>query len=472
MNVIWIVADSLRYDHVGANGNTWIKTPNLDRFAARSLSFDRAFQLSNPTIPTRTDMFTGRYTFPRRGWTPLQPEDVTIAERLTELGMTTQMFFDTYHLRRGEHNFDRGFQGWEWIRGQEGDHYLPAQPREEIVLHPTRPEVRLHPLDGVARNFSNARFRRFEADYISPRTYTAAEQWLEYHYDKGPFFLYVDSFDPHEPWDPPAYYAELYDPDYGGEVIAFPRTYCFTDDIPDELIRKARALYAGEVTMVDRWMGRLLQKIEDLRLFESSIVIVMSDHGFLLGEHGRLGKANRNGAKLLAETGDPRYHHPWPYFREINQIMLMIRIPGIAEGGRTDAIVQPVDLLPTILAWLEVAIDPAIEGESFLSVLSGERTSHRDLAITSSELMVDQSSTRAMTTVTDGRWQLHFSTRPGETELHDLETDPGQTTDILQDHPDVAEDLHRRFLQVVRDKVNERRKLALIERLPEGRQRS
>ena len=158
------------------------------------------------------------------------------------------------------------------------DHLMQAFQRYSFPgngIHPTRPDIRLHELSGNIAEFSNMRHRRFEAEYISPQTYTAAEQWLEYNYDKGQFFLYVDSFDPHEPWDPPAYYVELYDPDYGGEVISHPSFYGFTDDISTEILQKSRSLYAGEVTMVDRWMGRLLQKIEDLRLLENTMVVVM-----------------------------------------------------------------------------------------------------------------------------------------------------------------------------------------------------
>lgn len=170
MNIIWIMADSVPYDHIGANGNDWIKTPNLDSFAGKALTFDRAFQLSFPTIPTRTDMFTGRYTFPRRGWSPLERGDVTVAQRFSDLDMRCQMIFDTYHLKNNNHNFDRGFHGWQWIRGQEGDRFLPRLPKEEVRIHPTRPDIRLHELRGNVAEFSNMRHRRFESEYISPQT--------------------------------------------------------------------------------------------------------------------------------------------------------------------------------------------------------------------------------------------------------------------------------------------------------------
>jgi len=467
VNIIWIMADSLRYDHVGVNGNPWIKTPNLDRFAGKAMVFDRAFQLSFPTLPTRTDMFTGRYTFPRRGWSALADEDVTAAQRFGDLGMKTQMIFDTYHLKSQNRNFDRGFQGWQWIRGQEGDGYQPGLPKEEVRIHPTRPDVRLHELSANVAEFSNLRHRRFESEYISPQTYTAAERWLEYNYDKGPFFLYVDSFDPHEPWDPPAYYVELYDPGYGGEVISQPSFYGFTDDIPAEVVQKSRLLYAGEVTMVDRWMGRLLQKIEDLRLLATSMVVVMCDHGFLIGDHGRIGKSNRDGPRMYERTGDERYLHPWPFYRIVNQLTFMVSIPGFTKGGRTDAIVQPQDMLPTALEWLGEDVDGSMEGRSFLPVLKGETEKARDFAVTSYELMTERKNTQSMSTVTDGRWQLHFSTRPGETELYDLENDPAESENVLEANRDTAEELHRLFYETIRDKVNDPRKAELLEKLPE-----
>jgi arylsulfatase A-like enzyme len=466
MNVIWITVDSLRYDHLGANGNSWIKTPGLDAFAGKSLVCDRAFSLSLPTIPNRTDLFTGRYTFPRRGWTVLPKEEVTAAQRFAKLGMHTQMFFDTYHLKNNGYNFDRGFSGWQWIRGQEGDRFLTPLPRESIRIHPTRPEIRLSEHSGVAQEFSNLQHRRFEADYISPQTYSAAERWLEYNHDKGPFFLYIDSFDPHEPWDPPAYYVSLYDSGYEGEVIAFPATYCFTDGLPQELVRKAQLLYAGEVTMVDRWLGRLLQKIEDLRLLDNTLVAVMSDHGFLIGEHGRMGKRNRDGKRLFEKTGDERYSHPWPLYRQVNQLVMMIHAPGMDGGRRSSAIVQPQDILPTTLEWLGEGRDGDFEGRSFLPVLKGETDRGRDCAITSFELMTHRNSFNAISCVTDGRWRLHFSTRPGETTLFDLESDPEEGENVLAANRDVAEGLHRLFYETIKDKVNDPKKAELLGQLP------
>jgi arylsulfatase A-like enzyme len=124
MNVIVIMADSLRVDHLGCYGNDWIRTPNLDRFAAESCVFDMAFSEGLPTVPTRTSLFTGRYTFPFRGWQRLEHNDVVLAEVLWSSGYTSALITDTYHLHKPQMAFERGFDYVHFIRGQEGDPYI------------------------------------------------------------------------------------------------------------------------------------------------------------------------------------------------------------------------------------------------------------------------------------------------------------------------------------------------------------
>ncbi|MBD3240494.1 MAG: sulfatase-like hydrolase/transferase, partial [Chitinivibrionales bacterium] len=122
MNVILVMSDSFRYDHVGANGNDWIRTPSLDRFAREhAMVFDNAYCGSFPTIPNRTDIHTGYWTSLRRGWTPLPSDDMTIARHLRANGYRAMHIWDTPHL--GVAQFYHGFDGWRWIRGQEGDGY-------------------------------------------------------------------------------------------------------------------------------------------------------------------------------------------------------------------------------------------------------------------------------------------------------------------------------------------------------------
>ncbi len=130
MNVILIISDTLRRDHLGVYGNDWIRTPNIDGFAQSATVFDRAYAASFPTVPNRFDVMTGQFTFHYFAWSPLPPDAVVMGQVLAEAGWTTMMIADTPHILQSGFHFDRGFSGWEWIRGQENDRWKtsPADP--------------------------------------------------------------------------------------------------------------------------------------------------------------------------------------------------------------------------------------------------------------------------------------------------------------------------------------------------------
>ncbi|MBT7099829.1 sulfatase-like hydrolase/transferase, partial [Candidatus Poribacteria bacterium] len=121
MNIVLIIIDTLRYDYVGANGNPNISTPNLDRLAAESWVFDRAFSASFPTIPFRNDVMRGQYGGPFHPWKPLPFNAPAFPRILGDNGYATQLIHDTPHLVNGGHNFDWPFHGWTFIRGAEVD---------------------------------------------------------------------------------------------------------------------------------------------------------------------------------------------------------------------------------------------------------------------------------------------------------------------------------------------------------------
>lgn len=110
MNVILIMNDTFRRDHLGCYGNAWIKTPYLDEFARRSAVFEQCYIASYPTVPNRWDILTGRYGFPFRGWQPLDRDDVTLAQLLASRGVHTQMIWDTPMLAMHDYNYTRGFK--------------------------------------------------------------------------------------------------------------------------------------------------------------------------------------------------------------------------------------------------------------------------------------------------------------------------------------------------------------------------
>ena len=269
MNVIWIVADTFRQDHLGAYGKKPILTPSLDALAAKSSLFTRHYAAGFPTMPTRADHALGRWTMSFMGWEPLPADATTLAEILASNGYHTAAMVDTPFYLRGGMNYDKGFQTFSMYTGQEGS--------------VTRLLTHHHHESRDAREAW-----RFEADRNVAQTVTRAMQWLQLHHTED-FFLYIDTWDPHEPWDAPTYYSRLYMPDHDGEVVQPP--YGYWQEAPgytEEKVAKARAAYAGEVTMVDTWIGYLLRMVENMGLTEETAIIFTSDHGFYFGEHGGL----------------------------------------------------------------------------------------------------------------------------------------------------------------------------------------
>lgn len=457
LNIVTIVSDTLRYDHVGRNqragawtppptaygtaqastGQSWIRTPTLDRFAERAVVFEQAWCGSFPTIPARTDLFTGRYTFVTRGWTPLPAGEVTLPELLRRHGYVTQLIADTAHLFRAD--FQRMFDAWDWQRGQEGDR---VRLQREPVQFPCDPRKlradRGTPL--CAQQLRNQVAYRHERDWSVVRTIESACDWLEEHRHEGPFYLHVDLFDPHEAWLAPTWYTEMYDPDYQGEEVIAP-DYAPCDYMTVRELQHARALYAAEVTLVDRWVGRLLDKLDDLGLFRNTAVFFFSDHGFYIGEHGLAGK---HGIKP---------YHTWPFYPEVARIVCMAAVPDMAAGRRCTALVQLVDVVPTVLELAEVTAPAGVplHGQSLVRFLERPEPAAepaRSIAVTSGALPLHPDEP-VHSGITDGRWLLIEAGPVRRAVLFDLATDPLQENDVLDTHRDEAARLHREYLALL-----------------------
>src|SRR3712207_2621756 len=184
-------------------------------------------------------------------------------------------------------------------------------------------------------------------------------EFLEAASGDQPFFLVVDCYDPHEPWDPPEKYTSLYDDGYSGPE-PFTSLYGSDDYLTDRQLQRMRALYAGEVTMVDRWLGRFLDKMEELKLFDNTLLVLLSDHGHALGEHGY--------------TGKPSYAL-WP---ELTDIPFLIRHPGGKGAGHTsDFFASTHDVAPTILGFLGVEPEQPMDGVDLCVLLEGENPDPR-----------------------------------------------------------------------------------------------
>lgn len=443
MNLIVIVADSLRYDHLGCNGNAWIQTPHLDAFAAEAIRFSRVYSEGLPTLPTRTSYWTGRFTLPFRGWQSVLPGDPLLAEHLWNQGYTSALITDVYHLHKPGMAFGRGFDSVRFVRGQEYDEWR-TMPDEMVN------DRAYHRLNGVPEDdalwgprfrqyLKNISGRRNEEDYFAPQVVNAAISWLEAQPERDRLFLWVDLFDPHEPWDPPAPYDTLYDPDYAGQVLIDPVPGFCEGYLTPEEVRHVAALYAGEVSFVDKWVGRLLEAIRGLGMWDDSLIVFTSDHGELLGERNCIRKAR-----------------PWPY-DELSRIPFLLKLPGGEGAGTTqDAFAQTADLAPTLCDLTGLPPLPGATGLSLAPLLQGKAHSLRDFAVSGFH---GQSWS-----IRNDEWSLYLwlegyqikpwdPRRPGQRELYYLAQDPGEATNLIADYPKVADALElalRRFMAGLR----------------------
>jgi len=456
LNIVLIVSDTFRYDFLGMNGNKWIRTPELDAFGREAVVFDECYVSSFPTIPHRTDMVTGRYSFPYRGWSPLPKEERTISEVLAGNGYVTQLIADTPHLMKHEYNFSRGFHGYYWTRGQEGD--IPFTRVNYEIPRMMRPEkTRVHPLTfGHPLVDLSAWINRewsWEEDTFAAKTARHAAKWLEENYMAEKFFLWLDFFDVHEPWNPPQYFVDMYDPGYKGEPMFHPNYGPATAYTKAEL-KNLRAHYAGEVTLVSKWIGYVLRKIDDLGLRDNTVVCFTTDHGMYIGEHNRCGKSN------ICDYDD---RGPWPLYDEVAHIPLMVRIPGM-KPRRIKHLVQPPDIMPTLLDLAGIAAPEQVQGCSLAPLLKGGRKPVREYAFCSTAL--NPGKNKPKTTVRDKNWTLIIGGKEGDgPELYDLRKDRAQRKNVFRGNKDVARKLHEALIKFLRDVGTSEEKISSVAKL-------
>ncbi len=441
LNVVLIIADTFRRDHLPCYGNKTIIAPNFSAFAEKSLIFDNFFAGSFPTVPARADIMTGKYTFTYLDWGPLPQNEVTLAGKLSESGLLTMGIADTPFLTRNGYGYDRGFKDFIEIRGQR------SGPEHDDVVS----------------------LRKSEEDYFAPRTFKTAIDWLERHHDDH-FFLYIDTWDPHEPWDPPEHYVKPYYPEYAGETVS-PNYWNWKEDgYSEKDLAIARACYCGEITMVDRWMGLLMDRLDTLGLSENTAVIFTSDHGFYFGEREMFGKTRfrwpgnvkfEEGFVKGYKMGD-QFSYRSPLHRELSHIPLIVHIPG--EGHRRiNGLASIPDITPTILALANIPIPKTIQSKSLLPLIHGDAKKIHDFVVTSGSLesvgviqkIVDDQPRKVVelspSTITTEDWDMLYSVTGEPVELYDAKKDPNHTTNLSKDNPGSIEKIHDGYIHWLKE---------------------
>ena len=421
MNVIVILCDTLRRDHCApyhqgrpldqcwsAEAPEWVvPTPNMDRLAARGTVFDQCYCGSTPCMPARRDIYTGRYEFLERGWGPLEEEDLDLPRQVSgppnrsvqwtvEQGFkVSYLITDHFHLwEQGAGNYHMGYSGFDFVRGCEADALYTAP----LTGFPVPEGDRYQKNERHWRNVHH--IRQSEEDYFCAQVFRKAAAWLERNADQAQdFYLHLDIFDPHEPWDPPEELLRQFDPrgyDVPDMTAAAPyRTW--REVLTESQFNAFRARYAAKVVFLDRWMGHLFDALDRLDLWDETLVILTTDHATFNGDHGRIGKLQTH------------------EFDAVGHIPFIMAHPTLAHGERRSQLVQLVDLYPTALAAVgrpmpEGGLGREVHGVNLLPVLKDPGAPTRDIAI--------YGQFGKSVSITDGEWVLHQSPVEGNQPLY------------------------------------------------------
>ncbi len=354
MKIIFILLDSLNRDYLPIYGNDWVKTPNIQRLAQKGVVFDNHWLGSAPCMPARRDILTGRLNFLERGWGAIEPLDIPFTRLLRGAGIRSHMETDHYHyFHVGGENYHTQFDTYTFHRGQEQDSWRSsAAPPEE-------PE---HLGQWSVQYDLNREAYKTAADYSTPRTFTGAIEWLKCNEGADDYMLWVEGFDPHEPFDCPKDYLDLYDDDWQGPRYDW-TSYREPEGGEDATIH-LRKQYAGTLTMADKFLGKLFDELERQNILDETLIILTTDHGHLIGEHNATGK-NR-----------------WHVWNELGHIPLVVKLPGnIHAGQRRGQLTQNIDIMPTLLDFFNVSIDHPIHGESLKDTLEKDVPVQRQAAL-------------------------------------------------------------------------------------------
>ncbi len=383
-NVIVTMFDSLQFNYLGCYGNTWIKTPNMDRFAREGVLFENMYIEGLPTVPCRRAMQTGRYTLPVAGWVPLSMEDTTIADLCWGRPIDTALIFDCPMYRQPKFGYTRGYDKVWFTHGHENDdeyyhndplyHYNPLDFINDYAAKGSKEKLGestfYSQLDEMTNYLREMQYWRTDEDRWVAKTIKNAVNYLEQVDRNKQFYLWIDSFDPHEPWNPPSVYMDIpcpYDPDYTGKEDFLPFMGDCDGIYQERELHHIRMLYAELVTLCDKWFGYLLDSVRRLGFEENTLMLMVSDHGEPMGygEHGH---------------GIMRKIRPWPY-EELVHAPFIMRGPGLPAGKRVKGFVQSVDVAPTVCDWLGIGVHPDMQGFSLLPMARGAVEKVRDFVI-------------------------------------------------------------------------------------------
>ncbi len=333
--------------------------PNFDRLAEKSVQFDNSYVGSMPCIPARRELHTGRYNFLHREWGPLEPYDDSMPEILKENGIYTHLISDHLHYwEDGGCNYHTRYSSWEIVRGQEGDHWKGEIKDPEIppVVRVPSNQEGTGIASGWRYDWVNRGYIKEENDFPQTKVFDLGCEFIEKNHGEDNWLLHIETFDPHEPFYVPQKYLDMYAEDYDGKHFDWPRGEV---EEKDDEIAHCRRQYQALVTMCDHSLGRVLDLMDKYDLWKDTLLIVGTDHGFLLAEHDFWGK------------------NKMPYYNEIAHTPLFVYDPRYkVQGVRRESLVQMIDWMPTVLNYFGQEIPKDVQGKIMDGVITDDQKIH------------------------------------------------------------------------------------------------
>lgn len=278
MKAILVIFDSLSPRFLPPYGNDWVQAPNFQRMAERSVTFDSCFVGSMPCMPARRELHTGRYNFLHRSWGPLEPFDDSMPEILNSNGVHSHLVSDHFHYwEDGGCTYHTRYSTWEIVRGQQGDPWKGDLAEPDIPPHLGRVQ---------RQDWVNRKYMRTEHRMSQTRTFDLGLEFVDTNHREDSWLLQIECFDPHPPFYAAERFRKLYADTHDGPLFDYPPYAPVTEAEPPEAVERCRRQYAALVSQCDHSLGRVLDKMDELGLWDDTMLIVTTDHGFLLGEHG------------------------------------------------------------------------------------------------------------------------------------------------------------------------------------------
>lgn len=346
MKAIVVLFDTLNRAYLPNYGCDWTHLPNFQRLGSKTATFQTCYGGSMPCMPARRELHTGRYNFLHRSWGPLEPFDDSAPELLGEHGVYTHLVTDHQHYwEDGGATYHYRFNSFEFFRGQEGDRWKGVVDAPEIPQSVSWRDNTAWRHDWVNRQYMT----RIE-DHPQTRTVDAGLEFIRTNSASDNWMLQIECFDPHEPFLSYAEHKQHYLHDYEGPHFDWPDYRRVVED--KAAVDHARREYAALLTMCDASLGRILDAMDAHGLWDDTMLIVMTDHGLLLGEHGWWGKNIQ----------------PW-YEENIHTPLFIWDPRARIQNERRKALVQTIDIAPTLLRFFGVQVPPDVQGRDLAATV-------------------------------------------------------------------------------------------------------